>query len=74
MIDNLQQLTPDVARSANTVSRCHDRLSARRRRIEARIHARPARLFTAERWLAASICVVYLFAMARDLLAVAAMR
>ncbi len=36
MIENLPLLTPDATRSAHTIARCHDRLAARRRKIEAR--------------------------------------
>ena len=74
MIDNLPQLTPDVMRSARTVARCHDRLAIRRRRLEARSQAPQPRLVTAERWLVASVCAIYLLSMAGHLLAVAAMR
>jgi hypothetical protein len=73
MIDNLQPLLPDTARGARTIARCHERLSARRRHAEARNQA-AARVFTADRLLVAGVCVVYLLAMAGDLLAVAAMR
>lgn len=74
MIDNLQHLTPDGARGARTIARCHDRLAARQKRVETRAPMPPARILNAERWLAAGICVVYLLAMAGDLLAVAALR
>ncbi len=74
MIVNLQPLTPDRARGARTIARCHDRLAARRRRGEAPAPARPGRALAAERWLAAGLCAIYLLAMAGDLLAVAAMR
>ena len=56
------------------MARCHDRLAARRRTIEALNQPPRMRAFTAERWLVAGVCVVYLLAMAGDLLAVAAMR
>ena len=73
MIENLPRLTPDVARSATTLARCHERLAARRRKIEAR--NRPAgRRMLAERLLVAGVCVAYLIAMAGDLLAIAARR
>ena len=74
MIEPLQQLTPDAARGARTVARCHDRLAARRRGIATRHPAPRTRALTAERWLVAGVCVVYLLAMAGDLLTLAATR
>ena len=71
MIENLPVLTPDAARRANTLARCHDRLAARRRRIEARERAPKPRALAVERLLAAAFCVVYLIAMAGDLFAIA---
>ena len=74
MIDNLPLLTPDASRRARTMARCHDRLAARRRKIEAR-HRPPAqRGARLERLLVAGLCVAYLIAMAGDLLAIAARR
>ena len=80
MIENLPLLTPDGSLSAKTIARCHDRLDARRRRraerdkanIEARNRAPNPRAIGAERLLVAGFCVVYLIAMAGDLLAIAA--
>ena len=74
MIDNLQRLTPDASRGAKTIARCHDRLAARRRKIEARHRAPGARSLGAERLLAVGFCVAYLVAMAGDLLTIAARR
>ena len=74
MIDNLPLLTPDASRSAKTIARCHDRLAARRRKIEARSRASGARAFGVERLLVAGFCVAYFIAMAGDLLALAAKR
>lgn len=73
MIENLPLLTPDTARSEVTLARCHDRLAARRRKIEARTRA-PGRRARTERLLVAGLCVAYLIAMAGDLLTVAARR
>ena len=74
MIENLPRLTPDASRSAKTLSRCHDRLAARRRKIESRNRPSGARAFGPERLLAAGFCVAYLIAMAGDLLAIATRR
>ena len=74
MIENLPRLTPDASRSAKTIARCHDRLAARRRHIEARSRAASARAFGAERVLVAGFCVAYLIAMVGDLVAIAARR
>ena len=70
MIDNLPLLTPDSSRGARTISRCHDRLAARRRKLEARDRAPNPRALGAERLLVTGFCVVYLIAMAGDLLAI----
>ena len=74
MIEDLQPLIPDASRSARTVARCHQRLAARRRTIEARSQPPRTRAVTIERWLVAGVCAVYLLAMAGDILTVAAMR
>jgi hypothetical protein len=74
MIENLPRLTPDASRSAKTIARCHDRLAARRRKIEARNRPSAARAHGVERLLVAGFCVAYLIAMAGDLLAIAARR
>ena len=74
MIENLPLLTPDASRSAKTMARCHTRLAARRRRIEARNRPAGQKGAAAERLLMAGFCVVYLLAMAGDLLAIAAFR
>jgi hypothetical protein len=74
LIEDLARLTPDTSRNAKTVARCHDRLAARRRTIEARNRAPKMRAFGAERLLAAGFCVAYLIAMADYLLAIAARR
>ena len=66
MIENLPLLAPDPSRRANTIARCHDRLTARRRKIEARNRA-PKRAFGAERLLVAGFCLAYLIAMAAAL-------
>ncbi len=74
MIETLSLLTSDASRSAKTIARCHDRLAARRRKIEARNRPSGARVLSAERLLVAGFCVAYLIAMAGDLLAIAARR
>ena len=74
MIENLPRLTPGASRSARTVARCHERLAARRRRIEARNRPANSRTFGAERLLAAGFCVAYLIVMAGDLLTIATRR
>ena len=74
MIEILPLLTPDASRSANTMARCHDRLAARLRKIEARNRAPNPRTLGAERLLVVGFCFAYLIAMAGDLLAIAARR
>lgn len=74
MIENLPRLTPDASRSVKTVARCHARLAARRRKIEARNRAPGQKGAAAERLLMAGFCVIYLMAMAGDLLAILALR
>ena len=74
MIEDLPRLTPDASRRAKTIARCHDRLAARRRKIEARNRPSGARALGAERLLVGGLCVAYLIAMAGDLLAIAARR
>ena len=70
MIEDLPLLRPDAARSARTVLKCHDRMAARRRRIEARRRStRPKPIFV-EPLLVAGLCVVYLIAMAGEVLAI----
>jgi hypothetical protein len=74
MIENLPLLRPDASRSATTMARCHERLAARRRKVEARAHPPSRSTVAAERLLAAGFCVAYLIAMAGNILAVAAGR
>ena len=74
MIENLPLLTPDASRRAKTIARCHDRLAARRRNIEARSRQSGARAVAAERLVVVAFCFAYLMAMAGDLLALAAQR
>ena len=74
MIENLPLVTPDASRSARTIARCHDRLAARRRRVEVRDRPPNPRALGAERLLVAGFCAAYLIAMAGDLLAIAAQR
>ena len=72
MIDNLPVLVPDAARCASTMSRCHERLAARRRKVESRNRRprqRPA--LSVEHLLLASVCAAYLVAMAINVLSIA---
>jgi hypothetical protein len=72
MIEDLPFLTPDPARSARTLTRCHERLAARRRKIESLDrppHRRAA--LTVEHLLLASVCVAYLVSMAGNVLSIA---
>ena len=72
MIEHLPLLTPDSVRGARTVTRCHQRLAARRRRVEAR-NSQPQRraTLTVEHLLLASLCVAYLVSMAGNVLSIA---
>ena len=74
MIEHLPLVTPDASRSARTIARCHDRLAARRRKIEVRNRAPNPRSLGADRLLVVCFCVAYLIAMAGDLLAIAERR
>ena len=60
-------------RGARTMSRCHERLAARRRKVESRTR-RPRRrtAVTVEHLLLASVCAAYLVAMAVNVLWIAA--
>ena len=69
MIEDLPLLTPDPARSARTVAKCHDRMAARRP-IEARRRPPGPKPIVVERLLVAGLCVVYLIAMAGEVLAI----
>ena len=72
MIDNLPVLAPDAARSACTMSRCHERLAARRRKGHRR-NCHPHRADLAvDHLLLASACAAYLVAMAINVLSIAA--
>ena len=73
MIEYLPVLTPDAARGAHTMSRCHERLAARRRKVESRTR-RPQRraAVTVEHLVLASVCAAYLAAMAVNVLSIAA--
>ena len=70
MIENLPLLTPDASRSANTMARCQARLAARRRKIEARTRPPGQSVIAVERLLLAGLCVVYLVAMAGNVLSI----
>ena len=67
MIENLPLHAPDASRCARTVAKCHDRLAARRRRIEARHRPSALKAVTIERLLLTGLCVVYLISMAGDI-------
>ena len=71
MIEKLAHLTPSAARGERTKSRCHERLTARRRKIESR--NQPSNRRTAimvERLVLAGVCVVCLAAMAGEVLSI----
>ena len=74
MIEDLPRITPDASRTARTIARCHDRLVAQRRRIDALNQPRKPRPLAVERLLVVGVCVVYLLAMAGDILAIAGAR
>jgi hypothetical protein len=72
LIENLPILTPDAARGARTMSRCHERLAARRHKVESLNRPSPRRAAaTVERLLLASACVAYLVSMAGNVLWIA---
>ena len=71
MIEKLPVLAPDATRAAHTVSRCHERLAVRRRKIESRNRRLPGRA-RVERLLLVSACAAYLVAMAFNVLWIAA--
>jgi hypothetical protein len=72
VIETLATLTPDAARGAKTMARCHGRLAARRRQVEAREKSRNLApspgILAAERLLLTGACVIYLIAMAGNVL------
>lgn len=70
MNETLITLTPDPARGAKTMARCHGRLAARRRQEEARTRRPSAKVLTAERLLLTGVCVIYLISMAGNVLGV----
>ena len=74
MIENLPLLAPDSSRGARTMARCHDKLAAQRRRIEARNRPARPRGAAVERLLLAGLCVVYLISMAGNLLSLSGPR
>lgn len=69
MNDTLPVLTPNQARTDRTLARCHDALARRRRRVEARAHLR-SKSYLFERIVVAGVSVVYLIAVAGDILSV----
>ena len=68
MIHDLPLLAPDAARGAETRTRCHHRLAARRQRLEWRNRPAEPAAIVAERLLFAGVCMVYLISMAGNLL------
>jgi len=71
MIEDLPLLMPDAARSARTAAKCHDRLAARRQKPASPNRAGiDSRRRVVERLLVAGFCVVYLIAMAGEVLAI----
>ena len=74
MIDDLPLLAPDAARRALTRARCHQRLATRRQYIESRTQPANPKTVVAERLLFASVCVVYLIAMAGNVLRLIGLR
>jgi hypothetical protein len=70
MTDSLTPLTPDAARGARTVARCHRVLEARRQRIEAAKRAPNPQSVAVERLVLAGLCAVYLISMAGNVLQV----
>jgi hypothetical protein len=68
MIEHLPVLSPDTARVDRTVARCHDALARRRLRVEAAARRR-ARSYVIERAVVAGVSVIYLIAMAGDVVA-----
>ena len=71
MNEPLPLLAPDSARGERTRARCHDRLAARRRRVEARSRPNPGAV-AVERLVLAGVCLVYLISMAGNVLRVVA--
>jgi hypothetical protein len=68
MSETLQTLTPDAARGARTMARCHGKLAARRQREDDRKRRPNPRSLTAERLLLTGVCVIYLISMASNVL------
>lgn len=64
MIEHLPGLTPDTARSARTIVRCHDRLDRRR------AGPRPATRYAIERNALLGFGAIYLSSLAFDILRV----
>jgi len=67
MIEHLPVLSPDTARADRTIWRCHDRFARRRQRVEAAARFR-AKTALIERAVVAGVSIVYLIAMAGDVL------
>jgi hypothetical protein len=68
MIENLPSLTPDAARGARTMSRCHSRLEAQRARLEAKARKPGPKVIAAERLVLVGACFAYLVSMVGNLL------
>lgn len=74
MTDNLPMLTPDAARGARTLARCHARLEAHRHELEAQAARANQRAATAERLILAGASLAYLVAMAGNVLRIVSFR
>jgi hypothetical protein len=68
MTETLPPLTPDPARGARTMARCHARLEAHRRKIEERARTPHPKAIAAERLVLAGACFAYLVSMVGNLL------
>jgi len=71
MNENLPLLAPDSSRGERTRARCHNRLGARRQRLEARKRRPNPAAVAMERLLLAGVCVVYLISMAGNVIGIA---
>ena len=63
-------LAPDSSRGERTGARCHDRLAARRQRLEVRKRRPSPAAIAVERLLLAGVCLVYLISMAGNVIGI----
>jgi hypothetical protein len=68
MIEHLPTLTPDTARGARTVARCHARFEAHRRKLEESARSPVPRTVATERLVLVGACTAYLVSMAGNIL------